>query len=438
MYNFSAFTDFERKEILKEIGVSSVEELFFHIPEKALFELDLPDALSEMEAQRELKKLASKNTTSLANFLGGGSYNRFIPAAIATIASRFEFATAYTPYQPEISQGTLQMIYEFQSMICSLTGMDVANASVYDGATACAEAVLMAVRTKRKNKILISEAINPEYKKVVETYCYGVDVQIDYIPLINFKTQLSEISSDYACILLAMPNYYGIIEDIEKCGKHAKQAGVMFVVCADILSLSKIKPPSEFGADIVIGDFQSLGLPMAYGGPYGGYMATKTAHMRQMPGRIVGASIDKEGKRAFTLTMQAREQHIKRERATSNICTNQGLMTLLATVYMSLTGQNGMSKAFLMSVQNSKKLASKLSKIKKFEICNPDFMFEFVLKTPINSSVFLEKMQSKGILAGIKIDEDKILVCTTEMTTEAEIESYIESAEEIICEQVGL
>ncbi len=434
MYNFSAFTDAERKKILEETGVSSIEELFSHIPEKALFGLNLPDGISEMEAQRELKKLASKNDTSLANFLGGGSYNRFIPAAIGTITSRFEFITAYTPYQPEISQGTLQVIYEFQSMICSLTGMDVANASVYDGATACAEAVLMAVRTKRKNKILISEALNPEYKSVIETYCYGVDAQVDYLPLVDFKTQMEQISSDYACILLAMPNYYGTIEDIEKCGELAKKAGAIFIVCADILSLSQIKPPSEFGADIVVGDFQPLGIPMAYGGPYGGYMATKTSHMRQMPGRIVGASLDKEGQRAFTLTMQAREQHIKRERATSNICTNQGLMTLGATVYMSLMGQNGMSKAFLMSVQHAKKLASKLSQIKEFKVCNSDFMFEFVLKTPLNSDVFLQKMKEKGILAGIKVDEDKILVCTTEMTTESEIESYIKAAEEITCE----
>lgn len=434
MYNFSAFTDVEREEILKEIGVSSVEDLFAHIPNQAKFKMDLPEGLSEMEAQKELKKLASKNNTSLANFLGGGSYNRFIPAATGTIASRFEFITAYTPYQPEISQGTLQMIYEFQSMICSLTGMDVANASVYDGATACAEAVLMAVRAKRKNKILVSEAINPEYRSVIDTYCYGVNVQVDYLPLVDFKTDIKEISSDYACVLLAMPNYYGTIEDIEKFGELAKQAGVMFVVCADILSLSKIKVPAEFGADIVVGDFQSLGIPMAFGGPYGGYMATKTAHMRQMPGRIVGASLDKEGKRAFTLTMQAREQHIKRERATSNICTNQGLMTLCATVYMSLMGQNGMSKAFLMSVQYAKKLASKLSQIKGFEVCNPQFMFEFVIKTPVDSDIFLKKMEAKGLLAGIKVDENKILVCATEMTTEAEIESYIKAAEEIACE----
>jgi glycine dehydrogenase subunit 1 len=292
----------------------------------------------------------------------------------------------------------------------------------------------MAVRTKRKNKILISEAINPEYKSVIETYCYGVDVKVDYLPLIDFKTQLEKISSDYACVLLAMPNYYGTIEDIEKCGELVRQAGAMFIVCSDILSLSKIKPPSEFGADVVVGDFQPLGIPMAYGGPYGGYMATKTAHMRQMPGRIVGASIDKEGKRAFTLTMQAREQHIKRERATSNICTNQGLITLCATVYMSLMGQNGMSKAFLMSVQYAKKLASKLCQIKGFEVCNSDFMFEFVIKTPVNSDIFLAKMKEKAILAGLKVDEDKILVCATEMTTEAQIESYIKAAEEITCE----
>lgn len=418
--------------MLKEIGISSVEELFSHLPKGARTELDLPDSISEMEIQVELKKLASKNNSSMVSFLGGGSYNHFVPAAIQSIGSRFEFITAYTPYQPEISQGTLQMIYEFQSMICSLTGMDVANASVYDGATACAEAVLMAVRAKRKNKILISGALNPEYKKVIETYCYGVDVQIDYLPVTaDFKTEHAKIDSDYACVLISMPNYYGSIEDIEQIGKNTKDSGALFIVCADLLSLSQIKPPSEFGADIVVGDFQVLGIPVNYGGPYGGYMAVKSAYMRQMPGRIVGASLDKEGQRAFTLTMQAREQHIKRERATSNICSNQGLMALCATVYMSLMGPEGIKKVFLSSVQNAKKLASKISQIKGFEVATQNFMYEFVLKLPIDADIFLEKMQAKGILAGIKIADDKVLVCTTEMTTDEQIASYIKALEEI-------
>ena len=434
MYNFSAFTEEERNEMLQKIGVSSPEELFSQIPEKARTKLNLPDGVSEFEVQSFLKKLAAKNDLSLKNFLGGGSYNRFIPAAVWAVAGRFEFITAYTPYQPEISQGTLQTIYEFQSMICSLTGMDVANASVYDGATACAEAVLMAARIKRKNKILVSDGVNPEHKKVIETYAYGVDVQVDYLPVgFDFKTVSKDISADYACVLLAMPNYYGTLEDIAQIGELAHQAGALFVVCADIVSLSQIKPPSEFGADIVVGDFQSLGLPLNYGGPYGGYMAVKSAHMRQMPGRIVGASLDKEGKRAFTLTMQAREQHIKRERATSNICTNQGLMTLCATVYMSLLGAKGLGKVFLSSVQNAKKLALKLSKINGFELCNSDFAYEFVLKLPVKSDEFLKKMQEKGFSAGIKISDDKILVCTTETTTEEDIRAYAETAKEVIC-----
>lgn len=432
MYNFSAFTQEDRNKMLKKIGVSSVEDLFSQIPQEARTELDLPDGISEIELQCVLKKLAAKNDLSFKNFLGGGSYNRFIPAAVSAVAGRFEFITAYTPYQPEISQGTLQTIYEFQSMICSLTGMDVANASVYDGATACAEAVLMATRIKRKNKILISEGVNPEYKKVIETYAYGVGVQVDYLPVgDDFKTLAAEISGDYACVLLAMPNYYGTLEDIAKISELTHQLGALFVVCADIVSLSQIKPPSEFGADIVAGDFQSLGLPVNYGGPYGGYMAVKSSHMRQMPGRIVGASLDKEGKRAFTLTMQAREQHIKRERATSNICTNQGLMTLCATVYMSLMGQNGLKKVFLASVQNAKKLASKLTQINGFGLCNTNFAHEFVLKLPVSADEFLKKMQEKGILAGIKISEDKILVCATETTAEADVEAYIEASKEV-------
>lgn len=431
MYNFSALTQDDRAQMLECIGVSDVEQLFSHIPKEARCELDLPDGISEMEAQRELKNLSYKNNLSLIPFLGGGSYNHFIPAAISQVAQRFEFITAYTPYQPEISQGTLQMIYEFQSIICNLTGMDVSNASVYDGATACAEAVLMAARVKRKNKVLISDAINPEYKNVIQTYCDGVDIQVDYLPMgEDYKTTLPQ-EEGYACVLLAMPNYYGVIENIAAIGEATKALGALFIVCSDLLSLSSIKPPSEFGADIVVGDFQSFGISQSYGGPYGGYMAVKTPYMRQMPGRIVGASLDKEGKRAFTLTMQAREQHIKRERATSNICTNQGLMTLCAVLYVSLLGASGLKKVFLSSVQNAKKLASKISQVEGYDVLMQDFMYEFVLKLPVEADVFLQKMQEKGILAGIKIAEDKILVCATEMTTDEQIDAYVGALEDV-------
>lgn len=425
MHNFCAHTKETKEQIKAELGIKNIEELFSHIPSDARFELTLPDGISEMAAQKELKKLASKNNTQMASFLGGGIYNRFIPAAISQIAQRFEFITAYTPYQPEISQGTLQMIYEFQSMICSLTGMDVSNASVYDGATACAEAVLMATRIKKKNKILISEVINPEYKKVIETYCYGVDIQVDYLKEECLKTT-TDISEDYACVLIQTPNYYGEIEDLQTLSEKTKKANALLVVCADILSLSIMKPPSEYGADIVVGDFQSLGLSMSYGGAHGGFMATTKKNMRQLPGRIVGMTLDANENRAFTLTLQTREQHIKRERATSNICTNQGLMALCATVYMTLMGNEGMKQATLLSAKNAKILANGISKIKGFEVLNKTFLNEFVIITPCKTEKIIKKAKEKNILAGIKLSDNKLLVCTTETNTQEEIDIYLE------------
>lgn len=425
MHNFTAHTNEAREQIKSSLNISDVEELFSHIPENARFNLELPDGISEMNVQKELKSIAAKNNFGMTSFLGGGVYNRFIPSAISQIAQRFEFITAYTPYQPEISQGTLQMIYEFQSMICSLTGMDVSNASVYDGATACAEAVLMSTRIKRKNKVLISNAINPESKKVIETYCYGVDVEVNYLAEENLKTT-SSIGNDYACVLLQMPNYYGELEDIQTISTATKEAGALFIVCADILSLSVMAPPSEFGADIVVGDFQSLGLSMSYGGAHGGFMATTEKNMRQLPGRIAGMTIDTEGKRAFTLTLQAREQHIRRERATSNICTNHGLMVLCATVYMSLMGNEGMKQATLLSAQNAKKLADGISKINGYKVLNKSFLNEFIIETPCSAQKVLDTMQKENILAGIKLDENKILACTTEMNTDEEISTYLQ------------
>ena len=345
MKNFIAHTDETRQEMLESISLSSVEDLFKQIPVK-MEELKLDNPLSEMEAQKKVKALAKKNKTEYVTFVGGGVYNKFIPAGVNYLAQRFEFLTAYTPYQPEISQGTLQIIYEYQTMISRLTGMDIANASMYDGGSACAEAVLMSHRIAKgkKNKALISSKLNPEYKEVIKTYLWAQDIEIEWFD------EIPQNAEDYCCVLVQYPDYYGEINEIKACG-------TTLIVCANLFALSVIKPPIE--ADIVVGDIQPLGISMNFGGPHAGYMACKEAYMRQMPGRLVGRTLDADGKQAFTLTIQTREQHIKREKATSNICSNQSLIALSATIYLSLLGEKGFKETGVISAN----LAHALSKM---------------------------------------------------------------------------
>ena len=419
MNNFLAHSDEVREEILKSISVSSIEDLFSKIPQKARTKnLNLPDGLSEMQVQKEVKVLAKNNNTDVISFLGAGIYNHFIPAAIGQVAQRWEFLTAYTPYQPEISQGTLQVMYEFQSMICNLTGMDVSNASVYDGASACAEAILMAVRITKRDKALVSDKINPEYKEVIKTYAWANGIEIDWG--VNKDSQFEE----YACVLIQTPNFYGEIEDIDLSEK-LEQAKTLLVSCVDISSLAVLKAPSEYGADIVIGDIQPLGIPMSYGGPHGGFMACKDKYMRQLPGRIAGRSLDADGKQAFTLTIQTREQHIKREKATSNICSNQALMALCATLYLTLVGEKGFKQAGIMSSKNAHELAQRLSN-KGIKVLSKDFYNEFVIEVD-NSDKFLADLKEKNIIGGLKLNDKKILVCATEMNTEEEINLYCDT-----------
>ncbi len=430
MDNFLAHTDETRQKMLEEIGLGGIDELFSLIPSEAKADFKWGKGISEQKAQSELKKLSGKNHSDLLCFLGGGVYNHFIPAAIAEITRRFEFITAYTPYQPEISQGTLQAIYEFQSMICELTGMEAANASVYDGATACAEAVLLSVKVKRKNKVLISDALNPEYKKVVETYCYASGIEIDYVKLKNLKTEFQdEKVSDYAAFLLQMPNYYGVLEDVDAISQ--KVSDTIFIVCHEPSSLALLKPPSEYGADVVVGDFQSLGIAMNAGGPHGGFMAARGSYIRQLPGRIVGMTLDKEGKRAFTLTLQAREQHIRREKATSNICTNHALMALSATLYMSLTGFKGMEEVASISAQRAHKLADELAKIDGIELLSKDFLNEFVIKTGKKADLVLAELKKSNIAGGIKLSDNELLIALTEMNEPEHIDLYVREMKKI-------
>ncbi len=417
MKNFLAHSIEDREQMLKDINVSSVEDLFSQIPKAAkMSELNLSEAMSEMQVQKEIKVLAKQNNTDMISFLGAGCYNHFIPAAISQVAQRFEFLTAYTPYQPEISQGSLQVMYEFQSMICNLTGMDVSNASMYDGASACAEAIFMAARITKRNKALVSDSINPEYKEVIKTYAWASGIEIDW-GFSNEKIQ----SGEYACVLIQNPNFYGMVADVQ-FSEILALAKTLLISCVDISSLAVLKAPCEYNADIVVGDIQPLGIPISFGGPHAGFMACKEKFMRQLPGRIAGRTVDKDGNQAFTLTIQTREQHIKREKATSNICSNQALVALCSTLYLTVLGEKGFKQAGILSSKNAHQLAKLLSE-KGIKVLSKDFYNEFVIEVD-NSDKFLADLREKGIIGGLRLSDTEILVAATEMNTDDEIELY--------------
>ena len=411
MKNFLVHNDEVKKEMLESIGVNSIEDLFKQIPQKArMGELQLKDAISEMETQKKVKALAKKNNTDYISFLGAGTYNKFIPACISQVANRFEFLTAYTPYQPEISQGTLQIMYEFQTMICRLTGMDISNATMYDGASACAEAILMAVRISKKNKVLVSDKLNPEYIDVIKTYCWSNDIE-----LVLFDNIPSE-TVNFACVLIQNPDFYG---EIREYGS----VDCLKIVCVDISSLGILEPPKE--ADIIVGDIQALGIPMNFGGPHAGFIACREKFMRQIPGRLAGRTVDADGKPAYCLTIQTREQHIKREKATSNICSNQALMGLCATLYLTVMGEKGFRQAGYLSTKRAHELSEKLAQ-KGIKTLNKNFFNEFMIEVD-NADKFLANLKNKGIIGGLKLDNNKILVCATEMNSKEDIDLYLSS-----------
>lgn len=411
MKNFLVHDEHTRAEMLKSIGLKKIEDLFAQIPAAARTEgLKLENPLSEMETQRKIKALSRKNNTDYISFLGGGVYNKFIPAAISQVANRFEFLTAYTPYQAEIAQGTLQIMYEFQTMIARLTGMDISNATVYDGATACAEAILMAVRIKKSNKVLVSKTINPEYLDVIKTYTWANGIEVEMFDEIPSET------SAYACVLIQNPDFYGEIREI-------KPVDTLLIVCTDISTLSILKPPVE--ADIVVADIQTLGMPLSFGGPHAGIIACREKYMRQLPGRLAGRTVDKDGNQAFTLTIQTREQHIKREKATSNICSNQALMGLWANLYLSLLGEKGFRQAGYLSAKNAHTLSDKLA-AHGIKTLNKNFFNEFVIEVA-DADEFLAKLKANNIIGGLKLDDKKILVTATEMNTDEEIDLYVKS-----------
>jgi len=437
-------TESDREAMLAQIGVRSFDELISHIPkELRVKELNLPDGLSELELTETLSKLAAKNRTaaSQACFLGGGSYRRFVPAMVPAIVSRAEFATAYTPYQPEVSQGSLQAIYEFQSSICLITGMEVANASMYDGPTACAEAALMACRLTNRQKILFSKTINPEYSSVTETYAKACNLDIQPVASKDGLTEVGSISidSDVAAVIVQYPNYYGCIEDLSAIAKKAHEHGALLVVISEPISLGLLTPPAEMGADIVIGDAQPCGNFLSYGGPSAGYMACRQEFVRQLPGRLAGKTVDIDGRTAYTLTLQTREQHIRRAKATSNICTNQALNALSMLVYLTAVGPDGLKQIANLSCERAHYLAEALTQIPgvKLAFAAP-FMNEFVVTTPKSPALILKALLKRDILGGIDLTQgpsavpNGILVAVTEMNSRSELDHYATSLKELL------
>ncbi len=411
MYNYEALRSDERTKMCDDIGIKSPDELFDVIPKNARIEdFRLFNPLSELEVQKKIKKISKKNNTEYACFMGGGAYKKFIPAALGDTASRFEFLSAYTPYQAEISQGSLQIMYEFQTMVCALCAQDVANASVYDGASACAEAILMACRLTKKNKAFVDENVNPNYLEVIKTYLYAADIEL----IVSNACD----DTDLAAKLYQYPNYLGEIEEMPK-----KNANELIIACVDISTLSLLEPPKS---DITVGDFQTLGLSLNFGGPYGGFISCRDTYKRQLPGRIAGKTVDKEGKDAYVLTLQAREQHIRREKATSNICSNQAHCALCATLYLSLLGEKGFREVNYIAYKNAHKLAQGLKDM-GYNILNKNFFNEFVyeLKENQNAQEYLEMLKQKGILGGIALDDKRILVAATELNDDDEIKLYL-------------
>jgi glycine dehydrogenase subunit 1 len=409
---YLALTEKDRKEMRSKIGIESIDELYddFPIPDFG----DLPGGImGELELERKMLSLAQKNFSANMFFLGAGCYWHHVPATVDYVIQRSEFLTCYTPYQPELSQGTLMAMFEFQTMICALTGMDVANASMYDGPTALAEAALMAMRlTKRKN-VYVSEGLNPEYLRVLSTYI-GED-----------RIKTNSVDADAACFIVQVPDFFGQIRKISALRERCIKLDVLLVVVVtEIVSLGLLPPPSA--ADIVVGEGQSIGMPMSFGGPHLGFFACRQKYIRQMPGRLCGQTVDQAGRRAFTLTLNTREQHIRRERATSNICTNQGLTALAFTVHMSLLGEIGFKTLARINHEKACILADMLSKIRGVKLINDNFFNEFVIELPVAAQTVVDKMAKKGIVAGITVGENNLLLAATEMNTEEDIKTFVQ------------
>lgn len=440
-------TEAERQAMLQAIGVRRIEDLFADVPAKYRFpQLNLPPAMSEMEVAAELSALAEANETvrDLICFLGAGAYHHYIPAAVDAILQRGEFYTAYTPYQPEISQGTLQAIFEFQSLMCALTGMEVSNASHYDGATAAAEAINMAyhVHQGKRPKAVLSPALHPHYRATIHTYATGMPIEIageDTDPMAGPEALIPLVDERTAVVMVQYPDFFGRVYDLTSLAEAAHAHGALLAVSVNPLALGLLKPPGEMGADIVTGEGQPLGIPLNFGGPYLGIFTTRKAYVRKMGGRLVGETVDNRGQRAYVLTLTAREQHIRRAKATSNICTNQGLMALAATIYLALVGKQGLRQVAELNYHKAHYAAQRLAQIPGYELVFPEtpFFNEFALRCPRPVAEINAHLLEHDILGGYDLGRDYpgwervMLVAVTEMNTREEIDWLAEALEEV-------
>ena len=427
----------ERLAMLESIGMHSFDELYADIPEALRLKdgLSLPSGLSELEVAQKIEEIAGKNTRFSHIFRGAGSYQHYIPAIVKQVTSKEEFVTAYTPYQAEISQGLLQSIFEYQTMICELTGMDVSNASVYDGATAAAEAAAMC-RDRKRGTICVSASVDPKTISVIRTYCFGSGAPLVILPekdgLTDMESWNAMDTSSIACLIIQTPNYHGLIEDGASIANAVHNSGAKLIASCNPIALGLLETPGEFGADVAVGEGQPLGLPMGFGGPYLGFMASTKDMMRKLPGRIVGQTADVDGKRAYVLTLQAREQHIRREKASSNICSNEALCAMTAAVYLSAMGSAGLEKVAASCMANARYLLEELTALGFTRKYTGEFFHEFVTICPCDAAVLSEKLAAHGYLSGLVTGQTEMLWCTTEMNTKSEIDGLIAVIKEVL------
>ena len=426
-------TDDDRQRMLDAIGVRSFDDLVADIPaEHRNPPIDLPPPTSELELRREIGAMAEQNAVpgDYACFLGAGSYRHFIPAIVRSVATRSEFMTAYTPYQPEVSQGTLQAHYEFQSLVCQLTGMEVANAGMYDGATSMAEAALMAARVTKRDRVAVLDTVSPAYRQVLKTFLDSQGIAID-----TCSPGSVQVGAETACLLVQQPSFFGYFEDLEEMAEAAHSAGALLVVATDLTSLGMFRPPSEYDADIVVAEGQAIGVPPTFGGPYVGIFACKQKYVRQMPGRVVGKTVDTRGRDGYVLTLQTREQHIRRERATSNICTAVGLIALMTTLYMSSLGKQGLRRVAELCYHKAHYAASLIEKIPGYSLPLTGAYFrEFVVECPRPVAEINNALLERKIIGGLDVSEyvpNGMLVCCTEMNTKEEIDRFAEALAEV-------
>ena len=426
----------QRQEMLRAIGMQDFRDLYRDVPADMILDrpLNIPEGMSELEVTRAMTAMAAKNTVFPTVLRGAGAYDHYIPSIVKSVTSKEEFLTAYTPYQAEMSQGVLQSIFEYQTMICELTGMDVSNASVYDGATAAAEAAAMC-RDRKRRVTLISGAAHPDTINTVRTYCYGTGDELRVVPAKDGRTDLDALremlTPDVASFYIQQPNFFGQLEDVDAIGALVHEAGAMYVMGCNPIALGIMKTPAACGADVAVGEGQPLGMPLSYGGPYLGFMATTTKHMRKLPGRIVGETTDHDGRRAYVLSLQAREQHIRREKASSNICSNQALCALTAGVYLAAMGPEGLAEAARQSMAKAHYLCRGLTAIEGVELVyTGEFFHEFVTTLPRQDEV-LTALEQAGILGGLPV-EGGVLWCATEKVGKAELDRAIEIVKEVL------